>query len=174
MAQKAIVYVGFPGGTASFVDIIGTPNAPGLPRLTPATFELDPPIPGVIEQNPPDPVTHKSGNLRVLAKVTIEFQLATGYGFSPAGIAFKQTKAPAGSSDSNGRDNLPKTKIVITDDPRKLPSIEVYNDFKAVGAAWNVLLVIQNAQGQLGVLDPEIENSDLTVAPQPSRRRAKA
>ena len=81
---KATVYVDFPGGASSFVDVLNTTTPQGAPRLTPATFTLATPAPTAIMQDP------TTGNFVVTDKVTIEFQIATGYGFRPAGGTFRQ------------------------------------------------------------------------------------
>lgn len=154
---KATVFIDFPGGAASFVDVLNTTSAAGSPRLTPTVFTLDADIANVIAQDP------TSGKLLVMDKVAIEFQLATGFGFRPVGVTFKQIQALPGGADSNGRDNFPRSTLVISDDPRKLPCIRITNIFKQQGVKWKIFIVIQDDRGSLGVIDPEIENSDLNL-----------
>jgi hypothetical protein len=155
--STAVVRVDFPRGRDSFVSILDATNSAGQSRLTPATFTLvpDPELAGVIVQDP------KTGNLRVGKPVIIDFQLAVGFGFRPAGVAFRQISPPGGGVDSHGRDNLPKSSIVITDDPFKFPSVKVCNTRKTKDIAWKLYIFMQDGQGNLGVIDPAIENTDL-------------
>jgi hypothetical protein len=151
----AKVFVDFPKGNPSFVDVIATPNAPGSTRFTPAIFTLQNPQNGTIWQD-------STGTLKVNAPVVLQFIFAIGYGFRPVAIALKQTKVPAtGKIDSNGRRNLPKATLGVVDDgisPGGITITNVFSDPK--GAAWKIYMLIQDDQGNLGVIDPGVENTD--------------
>jgi hypothetical protein len=142
---------------ADFVDIVSTQNGPGDPRLTSAKWTLRAAIDGVIQQGEPNQ------HLIVLGPVNIDFHLPPGSPFRLAGIAFRRVR---GGGAANGHGNLPKENIRITEDEDGSSTIHVTNTWTNHGPAntwnWDFFIMVQDEGGDLGIIDPDIENQDGT------------
>jgi hypothetical protein len=139
-----------------FVDIVSTQNGPGDPRLTAATWTLRQAIAGVITQP-----GGADSRLVVQAPVNIEFHLPAASPFRLAGIAFRRVR---GGGPANGHQNMPKEDIRVTELQDGSSTIHVTNHWNDHGPAntwnWDFFIMIQDEGGDIGIIDPDIENQD--------------
>ncbi len=85
------------------------------------------------------------------ARIDLEFRILPAGQFFPAGIAYKQV---AGASDKNCKSNF---------DLGSLTASTITNKMANSGSGdsaprWEFFILIQDQNGALGIIDPEIEN----------------
>jgi hypothetical protein len=154
--QPAHVLVGIaPGG---WVDVINSGTQAGDDRLCDATWTLQQPAPDGISQ-PDGP----GSSLIVTAPMDIDFDLPAG-AYSLAGIAFRRVR---GSGPGNGSDNLKKENIRLEQRPDGSSTIHVKDSWashRKQGSndrwSWDFYIIVQDAGGGVGIIDPDIENEE--------------
>jgi hypothetical protein len=138
---------------AGFVDVINTLGGPGDPRLSTAIWTLRTPAPAGITQAAPN------STLVVKAAMDIRFNLPKGSPFRLAGILFKRVR---GSGAANGHGNLPKQHIKLDEGADGESSVRVRDTYQDRGTPntwnWDFYLVVQDESGNIGIIDPDIEN----------------
>ena len=148
----AHIDVDVPAG--SFVDIIKTRALPGDDRLTTATWTLRAPTATVTQPG-------GTGTLVVRGASMIVFNLPAGSPYRFAGVAFKGVR---GSGDATGHGNFPKHHIQLKERNDGSSSIFVQDVWGNHGPAntwnWDFYLIIQDEAGDIGIIDPDIENQD--------------
>ena len=87
------------------------------------------------------------------ARIDLEFRILPAGQFSPAGIAYKQV---AGTGDKNGKSNFDLGSLTAS-------TITIMNKMTNSGSGdsaprWEFFILIQDQNGALGIIDPEIEN----------------
>lgn len=131
-------------------------NAAGNP---PRWTEIgDPVIPAgedggdrVFIKTPTSPGQPKWIGVKKNGPVDLEFTLLPANNFFPIGIGFRQT---SGNQDPRGKDNFDLISIsgaTFTIRNKKVQS---------GGARWELYIMIQDANGAIGIIDPGIENEN--------------